>query len=64
MLAPNLLGRHSIDQTGEHQTSRGIPPATPGINQHNPLGRLTPCWQKKTQKTKSKKLNNKQGIEN
>jgi hypothetical protein len=31
-LAPDLLGRHSADQTGEQQVSRGIPPATPWIN--------------------------------
>jgi hypothetical protein len=41
--------------TGEYQASCGIPPATPGINQHNPLGRLTPTPQKKL---------NKQGTEN
>jgi hypothetical protein len=46
--APNLLGRHLAYQTGEHQASHGIPPATPGINQHSPLGRLTPSLQKKT----------------
>jgi hypothetical protein len=28
--------------TGEHQASCSILPATPGINQHSPLGRLTP----------------------
>jgi hypothetical protein len=28
--------------TGEHQDSLGIPRATPVINQHSPLGRLTP----------------------
>jgi hypothetical protein len=33
------------------------PTATPGINQHSPLDRLTPALQKK------KKLNNKQGTE-
>jgi hypothetical protein len=42
--------------TGEHQTSCGIPTATPGINQHCPLDRLTPYFAKK-------ELNNKQGIE-
>jgi hypothetical protein len=26
---------------GEHQASSGIPLETPGINHHNPLGRLT-----------------------
>jgi hypothetical protein len=31
----------------EHQESHGIPPATPRINQHSPLGRLTPCPQNK-----------------
>jgi hypothetical protein len=35
---------------GEHQASHGIPPASPRINQHGPLG---PC--KKHQKTKQKK---------
>jgi hypothetical protein len=57
MLAPNLLGRHSEDN-GQHQVSHAIPPATPRINQHSPLGRLNPSPHKK------KKLNNKQGIEN
>jgi hypothetical protein len=42
--------------TGEHQTSRGIPPATPRINQHSPLDRLFPPTHKK--------LNSKQGTEN
>jgi hypothetical protein len=41
MSASNLLGRHSAYQTGEHQASHSIPPATPGINQHSPMGRLT-----------------------
>jgi hypothetical protein len=41
-LAPNLSVRHSADQTGEHQASHGIPPATHRINQHSPLGRLIP----------------------
>jgi hypothetical protein len=50
MRAPNLLGRHLANQTGEHQASHGIPTATPGINQPSPLGRLTPG---------KKKLNNK-----
>jgi hypothetical protein len=27
--------------TGEHQALHGISPATPRINQHSPLGRLT-----------------------
>jgi hypothetical protein len=49
--------------------ARGTPTATPGINQHNPLDRLTPTLPKKTQpnketKNKTKKtLNNKQGTE-
>jgi hypothetical protein len=60
--APNLLGRHSADQTGECQVSCGILPATPGINQHSPLGRQTP-YPAKQNKTKQK-LNNKQGTEN
>jgi hypothetical protein len=47
MPAPSLLGRHSADQTGECQVSCGIPPATPGINQYIPLGRLTPPTKKK-----------------
>jgi hypothetical protein len=47
----------------EHQASHGIPPATLGINQQSPLGTLTPCPAKKT-KTKTKKLNNKQGTKN
>jgi hypothetical protein len=49
--APNLRGRWLADQTGEHLASRGISPATLGINQHRPLGRLTlphPCKKKKT----------------
>jgi hypothetical protein len=43
----------------------GIPTATPGINQHTPLDRLTHCPAKQTNKqTKQpKKLNNKQGTE-
>jgi hypothetical protein len=41
--APNL---RLADQTGEHQESQGIPTATPGINQHKPLGRLI-SFQKK-----------------
>jgi hypothetical protein len=45
-------------QTGEHQAPCGIPSATPEINQHSPLGRMTP------QPCKKKILNNKQGIEN
>jgi hypothetical protein len=39
--------------TGEHQASCGIPPATPGINQHSPLGRLTPQQKKTEQKTRN-----------
>jgi hypothetical protein len=42
---------------GKHQASRGFSPATSGINQHSPLGRLTLPPTKK-------KLNNKQGTEN
>jgi hypothetical protein len=42
MPAPNLLGRHLTEQIGDHQASCSIPPATPGISQHSPLGRLTP----------------------
>jgi hypothetical protein len=37
--------RHSTDQTGEHHVSYsipGIPPATPGINQHSPWADLPP----------------------
>jgi hypothetical protein len=37
-----MLGRHLADQIGECLASCGIPPATPGINQHSPLSRLTP----------------------
>jgi hypothetical protein len=33
----------------------------PGINQHSPLGRLIPAPSKKPKKSKTKKLNNKQG---
>jgi hypothetical protein len=43
--APNLLGR--CRPTGEQQASCGIPPTTPGINQHSPLNRLTPHTTKK-----------------
>jgi hypothetical protein len=50
--------------TGEPQTSCGIPTATPGINQHSPLDRLTSCPAKKPQKPKNKKpLNNTKGTE-
>jgi hypothetical protein len=31
---------------GEHQALSGIPPATPRINQHSPLGRLIPPGKK------------------
>jgi hypothetical protein len=62
MPAPNLLGRHSADQTGEHQASRGIPPATPGIKQHRPLGRLTPP-QKDWTINKELKLTHSRGVE-
>jgi hypothetical protein len=34
---------------GEHQASCSVPPATPGINQHSPLGRLTPMPRKQQQ---------------
>jgi hypothetical protein len=43
--------------TGEHQTSHGIPPATPGINQHSPLGRLNHFHAKK--KKQNQNNNNK-----
>jgi hypothetical protein len=43
------------------QASHGILPATPGINQHNPLGRL--ISQPKKEKRKEN-LNNKQQSEN
>jgi hypothetical protein len=46
-----LRGRHSADQTGEHQASCGILPATPRINQHSPLGRLTSFPGKKQNNT-------------
>jgi hypothetical protein len=59
--APNLLGRHLAYQTGEHQASHGIPPATAGINQHSPLGRLTIPKNKTKQ---NRNLNNKQRTEN
>jgi hypothetical protein len=36
--------------TGEQQVSHGIPTDTPGINQHSPLDRLTPCPTKKQKK--------------
>jgi hypothetical protein len=36
-----------VRPTGEHQESRGFPPSTPRINQHGPLGRLTPPTHKK-----------------
>jgi hypothetical protein len=49
----------STRPTGEHQVSCGIPTATPGINQHSSLDRLTPC----PEKNKTKNLNNKQGTE-
>jgi hypothetical protein len=42
MPAPNQLGRHLEDQTGEQQVLHGIPPATPGISQYTTLGRLIP----------------------
>jgi hypothetical protein len=54
--APNLLGRWLADQTGKHQASRGIPPATYGINQHSPLVRLNPTLQKKYYWTINNKL--------
>jgi hypothetical protein len=50
--APNLLGRHSAYQTGKHQVSHGIPPATPGKKQTVSLH------------LKKKTLNNKKGTEN
>jgi hypothetical protein len=53
MPAPNLLRRHSADQTSEHQASHGILPVTPRLSQHIPLGRLTSLQKKK-------KKNNKQ----
>jgi hypothetical protein len=45
--APNLLGRHPADQQVSNQVVGGITTATPGINQHSPLGRVTPTPQKK-----------------
>jgi hypothetical protein len=40
--------------TGEHQASCSIPSATPGINQHSPLGRLTaPTSAKQQQQQKT-----------
>jgi hypothetical protein len=36
--------------TGGHQASCGFPPSTPRIDQHSPLGRLTPP--KKNNQTK------------
>jgi hypothetical protein len=56
MLPPNWLGRHSLEETGEHQLSHGIPPATPGIYQHSPLGRLTSLQEKKKNWTIVNKL--------
>jgi hypothetical protein len=47
MLAPNLLRRHFADQVGKHQASHSIPPATPGINLHSPLGRMASLQKKK-----------------
>jgi hypothetical protein len=55
--ALNLLGRYPAYQTGEHQASHGIPPGSPGINQHSPHTDWPPHPQKK------KNLNNKQGTE-
>jgi hypothetical protein len=52
--APNLLGRHSADQTGEQKGLCVIPPTTPGINQHSPLGRLTPPKKKLKTNTQQK----------
>jgi hypothetical protein len=44
--------------------SHSIPTATPGINQHSSLHRLTSCPpKKKKKKPKTKKLNNIQGTE-
>jgi hypothetical protein len=57
MLVPNLLVRHPADQQVNKEVSRSIPTATPRINQHSPLNRLTSHPQKK------KKMNNKQGTE-
>jgi hypothetical protein len=55
MPAPNLLGRH------RPTVAHGITIATPGINQHRPLDRLTPTPQKIIQNKTNKNLNNKQG---
>jgi hypothetical protein len=44
-LLPAAGSKHTWEMVGrpnsEHQVSHGISPATPGINQHSPLGRLT-----------------------
>jgi hypothetical protein len=40
---------------GEHQASCDISPASPGINQHGPLGRLTPHPAKKKKKNRISK---------
>jgi hypothetical protein len=55
MLGPNLLGRHLVDQQVSTKYSCGIPTATPGINLHSPVDRLTfhPA-----NKQTNKKLNN------
>jgi hypothetical protein len=56
---PNLLGRYSVDQTGKHQASFSILPATLGINQYSPPEQTDPLVKKK-----KKKLENKQQTEN
>jgi hypothetical protein len=48
MPAPNLLRRHVADQ----QVSTKSHAATPGINKHSSLGRLTPCPEKNKQTNK------------
>jgi hypothetical protein len=47
------------DQQVSKKAAHSIPTATSGINQHNPLDRLTPALHKNKTKTK-KTLNNKQ----
>jgi hypothetical protein len=54
MPSPNLLGRYLAYQTGEHQASYGIPSATPGINNHSPVGKLTPPHTKNNESNKLK----------
>jgi hypothetical protein len=49
---------------GEHQASRSIPLATPGINQHSPLGRLTSQQNKQTKTWTINKLAHNRGGRN